>query len=173
MLKKLEPARLGRVVISAFLLVTLAATGANNLPDSHLKTGLMNWARPYLLVTGLDQDWGIFSPNPRPDAVYVRARTDYADGSSSEWAVPTRHGWNEYTDYRWQKFGEEIHYDNHAWMWPMFAHYLAERARTDGRRPVRVSLLRRWALTLPPGPGPQHGPRHDDTFYTVVLEGRR
>jgi hypothetical protein len=163
----------GRTLINVALLVTLAAIGVTNLPDSHIKAKALTWANPYLFATGLDQDWTMFAPNPRDVVIYVQARTDYADGTWSVWRPPVRPGAAELADYRWQKFGEQLHYNHHSWMWPQLADFLAARARADGRRPVRVTLTRRWYKVLPPGDRRGRGPWHDATMYTVDLAGAR
>jgi hypothetical protein len=65
------------------LVVAIAAIIVTNLPDSEIKTRLFGLAQPLLNATGLDQDWSIFSPNPRGTVVYVEGRVDYANGTSS------------------------------------------------------------------------------------------
>ena len=42
-------------------------------------------------------------------------------------------------------------------------------ARAEGRQPVRVSLVRRWADSNAPGPGPARGPWHEFTFYVETV----
>ena len=97
-----------RVLVSVFLVVTVAAVLVQNMPDSVIKTGLMVPAQPYLNLTGLDQSWSIFSPNPRQQTVYVLARVERADGSVAVHPVPTGIGPSEYWGYRWQKYEESL-----------------------------------------------------------------
>jgi hypothetical protein len=155
----------GRTVTSLGLIVTLAAVSVSNMPESEIKDALIGWAQPYMNATGLDLDWGVFAPNPRDGAYYVEGRIDYVDGTTSVWRFPTRSNLWAYSDYRWQKLEEWVRLDENRDSWRPFAEYLANDARRDGRAPTRVTLLRRWADTLPPGPGPEHGQWREFVFY--------
>lgn len=167
---RVESSAAGHALISFMLVVTLAAIVVTNLPDSEIKARLLGSAQPYLNATGLDQGWGIFSPNPRGAVVYVEGCIDHADGTSSVWPIPARPGFSAYSDYRWHKFGEHVQLDANEWMWRPFAEYVANQARADGHEPVRVTLVRRWSQLLPPGPGPDHGPWNEFAFFTLDLE---
>ena len=167
--ERLEASPAGRALISAVLVVTCAAIGVTNLPSSEIKDRLVGHAQPYLVATGLDQDWGMFAPDPRVETVVVSARVDDADGTSSVWRTPARPGLGAYVDYRWQKLGEHVHQDDQAWMWPAFARRLADRSRAAGRHPIRVTLLRGWCPLAPPGAGPECGPWREYAFHTLRL----
>lgn len=147
----------GQVVISLGLVFTVAAMVVGNLPDSQLKADLSVVMQPFLDATGLNQAWQVYAA-PRDFSAYVDARVDYSDGTSSVYAIPNRRGLGAYADYRWQKYMECIRADDGKQLWPAYADYVASRARADGRDPVRVTLIRRWAQTLPPGRGPERGP---------------
>jgi hypothetical protein len=170
---RLENSALGRNVINFLLVVTLAAILATNLPNSQIKAHLAGWAQPFLKATGLEQNWGIFAPNPRETVVFVEGHVHYADGTTSVSPIPAGPGVWAYSDYRWQKFGEHLRMDSNAWMWPQFATYLANRARADGHQPTSVTLVRRFWEVLPPGPGPGSGPAGEYAFFTTsVGDGR-
>jgi hypothetical protein len=147
----------GQVLISVGLVFTLASIVVGNMPDSALTTSLGKVTQPFLNAAGLYQGWGVFSP-PRVVSAYVDARVEDADGSSSIYPIPDRRGLGAYVDYRWQKYEEMIRPDAGRQLWPVYANYVAGLARADGRNPVRVTLIRRWSQTLPPGPGPDRGP---------------
>jgi hypothetical protein len=168
---RIEGSVTGRALISFLLVVILAALMVMNMPDSEIKTRLLGLAQPYINSTGLDQDWSMFSPNPRDTVIYVEAHIDYKDGTSSIWSIPTRPGLWAYSDYRWQKVGEHVRLDANEWMWRPFAAYIGTQARADGREPVRVTLVRRWFQLLPPGPGPDRGPWNEFSFFTLDLKG--
>jgi hypothetical protein len=161
-----------RVLISIGLIITVAAILVGNMPDSALTARLSQWAQPYLTATGLNQIWGVFAP-PRRFAAYVDGHIDYSDGTSSVQHVPSDPGLGAYSDYRWLKYEESIRPDTANWLWPAYAEYLANRARADGRNPVRVTVIRRWADSLPPGPGPERGPWHEFTMYVLDVAGAR
>jgi hypothetical protein len=155
--KTFERSVAGQVVISIGLLLAVGAIVVGNLPDSGLKAALDVAAQPIRNATGLQQDWGVFS-EPRSVSAYVDGRVDFADGTSAIYAIPDSPGLGALMDYRWQKYEEMIRPDDGKWLWTAYADYLANQARAQGHDPVRVTLIRRWADTRPPGPGPQRSP---------------
>jgi hypothetical protein len=171
-LARFEESVVGRVVISLCLVFTLGAILVVNMPDSELKGTVSTVTAPFLNATGLDQNWGVFA-TPRMLSAYVDGRVDYRDGSSGVFPIPARPGLAAYSDYRWQKFEEMVRTDDNQQLWAPYAEYLANRARAEGHDPVRVSLVRRWADTLPPGPGADRGPWREFTFYVLPLKGTR
>ena len=157
-----------QVLISIGLLFTVAAILVGNMPDSTLKSTLDVVTQPFRNATGLFQGWQVFA-SPRTLSAYVDGRVDCSDGSSLVYGIPSRPGVEAYADYRWQKYEEMIRVDDGDQWWPAYTQYLASRARSAGHDPVRVSLFRRWADTLPPGPGPEHGPWHESLMYVAAL----
>lgn len=159
-----------RLLLSIFLVVTLAGVLSCVMPDSQLKNGLLTVTRPYLMVTGLDQHWGMFAPNPRPSAEFVVARTDNADGTFDLYPLANAAGFSEYWNYRWLKYGEQ--------MWSQqdnvrdrtaFALWVVQQQRQQGRHPVKVTLIRQTTPLLPPGPGPDAGRRRDTPFFSATV----
>lgn len=168
-----DQSRLSRLLLSIFLLVSLVATFSSVMPNSLIKDGLLTVTRPYLFATGLDQHWGLFAPNPRLDTSYVFARVDHTDGTVGIQGIPTGAGPSEYWNYRWRNYGEQL--------WTAadadperraFAPWVVDRDRAAGRQPVRVTLLRRTASNLPPGPGPDEGPWQDVPFFSSMVRTR-
>lgn len=147
----------GRLLISVGLVVAVAAMAVGNMPDSALKAELDRVAGPIRNAVGLYQGWDVFA-QPRDVSAYVDARVDYSDGTQSIHPISAASGLGAYVDYRWQKYEEMICLDEGKQYWPAYANYVAGLARTQGRDPVRVTLIRRWAATRPPGPGPERGP---------------
>jgi hypothetical protein len=163
----------GQSLINFFLIVTLTAILVANLPDSVIKARLIAPAHSYLTALGLGQNWGVFAPDPRRDVIQVTGEIEYSDGSTSTWSFPVRTGLLAYSDYRWQKFGEHLRLDNNQQLWQPFATYLAGQEHVDGRTPVRVSLVRRWAELRPPGGATGLGPWHRFVYYTTPVDGER
>lgn len=162
-----------RVVISVFLAVTVAAILVQNMPDSAIRSGLLTAAQPYLNVTGLDQSWSIFSPNPRQKTVYVLARVQHADGSVAFQGIPTGTGPSAYWGYRWQKYEESLS-DPVAGrgLWRPYAEWVVDQDQQQGGHPVRVTLVRRVSDNLPPGRSPDALPFVDQDFYTAPVAAR-
>lgn len=168
MQQRIESSRLGRALISALLLVTLASIVVVNLPGSKLRREALRAGGPYLNATGLDQSWKLFAPNPRRATIGLRARVEYANGETTTWRLPS--GGNlvgSYWDYHWQKWLEFVVDDRHADLWKPAAEFIARDSRRNGQRPVRVTLIRLTSINYPPGRQPDHGPRVAAPYYSV------
>ena len=77
-----------RAAISVFILVTIVSVVVWNLPSSALKEDALAVTGPYIRATGLNQNWGVFSPNPRRHSMFLFARVRYADGSEELSRLP-------------------------------------------------------------------------------------
>jgi hypothetical protein len=163
---RMDRSSLRRALSSAALVAAVAVMVAGNLPEVGLMGDLRAATQPIRSATGLNQNWRVYSP-PRILSAYVEARVDYSDGTSSNSSIPGRRGVGAFVDYRWQKYEEVIRADSGEPYWPHYARYIADRARAEGKDPVRVTLVRRWANTLPPGPGPERDQWHAYTIYTT------
>ena len=98
----------------------------------------------------------------------LEARVHFADGSTAVWKPP--HGWpfpDAYRDVRWRKWAESAAVD--ARLFPFTAIWVARRFDDDGRRPVRVDLVRRTYLLLPPDASPNRTPWKEETIYTLQV----
>ncbi|MGB2875593.1 MAG: hypothetical protein WBB76_09000 [Gaiellaceae bacterium] len=167
---RFERTRLGRLLISAFLLVTLVTILTANLPPSRLQDLLLSADHPYLYGLGLDQDWSVFAPEPRRETIHITAQVTFADGSQTTWHVPTRNPVvGEYTDYRWLKWTEFIVSPVQQQLWQPIARYVARQLATPTRRPVRVSLHDRWYDLLPPGQIPDQPFVRERTIFTIPI----
>jgi hypothetical protein len=159
---------LRRALASAALISAVVVIVLGNMPQEGFLGELRSVTQPFRSVTGLNQNWRVYSP-PREISAYVDARVDYSDGTSEVYSIPGRRGIGAFVDYRWQKYEEVIRPDAGQPLWADYAGYVADCARAQGRDPVRVTLIRRWADTLPPGAGPQHGPWHAYTMFTTAV----
>lgn len=161
-----------RIMITIFVVVTVGAVLVQNMPDSTIKEGLVTVARPYLDATGLDQSWSIFSPNPRARSVYILARIERVDGSVSLRPLPTSTGPASYWEYRWRKYGERLSRSDGQALRRPYAEWVVDQDRRAGGEPVRVTLVRRTARNLPPGPRVDARPFVDEDFYTAPVSAR-
>jgi hypothetical protein len=170
--ERLEAHPAGRVLISAFLVVTLVAVCATNLPESRLRREVMKPAGPFLRATGLDQDWRVFAPDPRQTSLRLEARVRYEDGRVATWRPPGGGALaGAYWDYRWRKWLENAIQDaNRRVLWKPAALFAARELDERGSDPASVTLIRRWQDLRPPGaPGPSAKPWKQYAFYTLEL----
>ena len=170
--ERVEHSRIGRVLISLFVVVTLITVLTANLPASRLQSLLLKADHPYLNAADLQQNWGVFAPDPRSQTVDVLARVTFADGSQETWQIPARDPVvGEYIDYRWRKWEEWVVSQSYAFLYKPGAIYAARRLATPDRRPVRVALIdRSHEITVPGQPSFSTGPSEQEhTYYTTRI----
>jgi hypothetical protein len=167
--ERIEASAVGRAFISAFVVVTIVGLIFWNLPQSKLRRQGLSVLGPYVRAVGLDQNWGVFAPDPRRTTLDFRARVQFADGTTEMWRVP-RGGdlFGAYWDYRWLKWMEWATMDVHRQLWAPAADFIA-RDIADGRRPTRIQLIRRWYELPPPGSDRPRSSWQVFTFYDERL----
>lgn len=150
--ERVARSRAGRVVISLFVIATVVTILTANLPPSRLQTVLLKADHPYLYGVDLEQNWGVFAPDPRQETIDVLARVSFADGSQQTWRIPRRDPVvGEYIDYRWRKWEEWVISPAYSQLPRPAAIYVARTLATPEHRPVRVTLINRFHAILPPG----------------------
>jgi len=170
--QRLESSTAGRIAISVFLLFTVFSVVVWNLPASEVKRKAFKVVKPYITLTSLDQNWGVFSPDPRRISIDMVARVRLADGTEETIRVPRGNDlYGAYWDYRWWKWAEWMRQDAQSQLWKPAALWFARKAASEGKKPTQVVLVRRWYSLLPPGPGPSRGPWNEYSFYTLTLTG--
>lgn len=166
-----EASRVGRAIISAFVSVTVAALVLWNLPESELRTRTFPVVESYIRSTGLEQNWGVFAPDPRRETIELVARVTYADGATEEFEFPRGDPFiSAYWDYRWRKWDEWAVTTEHQNLWQPTAAWFAREAADGGGEPAKVTLVRRSYVLLPPGPGPERGEWTEAEYYTLTVE---
>lgn len=167
----MEASDLGRVVISAVIVVALLVIVTANLPASWLQSKLTSVATPAINATGLVQVWGVFAPDPRREAVDIEARIRMADGSVRVWHDPGASALlGDYWVYRWRKYMEWAIADSYRnILWRPTAIWLTRRALQEGNHPVEVTLIRRWSVLYPPGSNPSRSPWHQAPYYRLAI----
>jgi hypothetical protein len=161
----------GRVAISAAIVVVLTAMVTANLPDSWLKQRLGHVADPVIDATGLVQVWGVFAPDPRRQSVDIEARIRFSDGTTGVWHDPEGSPLlDDYWLVRWRKLLEWAIADAYKdTLWQPLAAFVAREAATTGKRPVEVTLVRRWSDLRPPGSEPSRAPWREVSYYTLQV----
>jgi hypothetical protein len=166
---RLEDTRRGRTALTAFILLVLVLLFAANMPVSIAKDRLLAVAQPVLNAAGLDQGWGVFSPNPPRETSLVYARIDHIDGTAAIRGIPYTSGISEYWNYRWSKLGEQLQRNDRLPERIAFARWMADRDREAGGRPVRVTLVRQVRFLPPPGQQPEFGPVRDEPVFALEI----
>jgi hypothetical protein len=167
--ERFEGTRAGRYIITAFILVTLVSIAVTILPRSagiHKK--LVPATQPYLNAIGMDQNWGVFAPDPRREVLELRARLGYVNGQTRTWRPPESDPFIGAThEYRWRKLVEFVTSENYKFTWKPMAAFISRQSKLGGRRPVSVLLERRTREILPPGHTPRFGPWQETAYYEL------
>lgn len=166
--------RLGRSAISLFVIAVLAVILLDTTPEgSALASTSEPVIDPIIDVTGLDQNWALFAPDPRSSTKRLEARLTYADGTVTTWSPPR---WDRligvYRGYRYRKWAGWVMGDREQ-LHPWAATWLARTNLRDGQPPVRVELLELTYEPPPPGSGLGPDPSPDwqiEPLYTAEFE---
>jgi hypothetical protein len=169
--ERLEATDLGRVLISAFLVLTLVAIITLDLPwqyDTALKRELSRVASPYSKATGVQQNWSVFAPIPRPSTLGFSARIRFADGSHVDWRPDVGDPYiGEFAGEHWVKWTEAAARDDFLMVIDRpAAIWLARRFATADRRPVEVRFTRWWRDTPPLG-SKERPKRRTEHYYRL------
>src|SRR5689334_4127574 len=165
--------RIRRAVISVLLVFTIVAVVSNFIFAPKLQKAMFTVTRPYTSAVGIDQNWGVFAPDPRPQTIGMRARIFYADGTTEWWNPPESNPvTGEYVDYRWRKWLEYI--VNPGYRTTLFEPLAAWLARTHSDAhhvPVRIAFVSRWFDLYAPGTvkGRLHSDWREGAYYTVPV----
>lgn len=160
--ERLEASLVGRVLLTGLMVVVVVAVAVWNLPAGRLRDQALPLVAPVVLPLGLDQDWSLFAPDPRPFTVGVYARVGYADGREVVWRPPS--GLSAYRAYRWQKLVERLRADDGSALWEPTARWLA---RELGPGVQSVALVRTYRETVRPGSGGTAPPEQEFVFYVL------
>lgn len=139
----------GRILVGLLVVVLVVWIVGPNMPGGPFRDRVDGLWRPAEEI-GLQQDWAVFSPNPRSQSLDVLARIVHDDGSIDTWNTPSFDPLvGALREYRWQKWQERVRLDARSDLWDSTALWIADRYRRDGELPQRVVLVRRWIDHLP------------------------
>jgi hypothetical protein len=167
---RIERSPFGRGMLSTLIVFTLVAVATVNLPNSYLRTKVLQGTGPYLNATGLDQNWLLFAPNPRGYSLAISALVSFADGRVEVWKPPLNGPLvGAYRDYRWRKWEENIaNPANASVLYRPAALWAAAHVPRAGRV-TKVRLIEHFAAINPPGTSPSSGPEQKKTLYILKL----
>lgn len=165
-----------RAFISGFIVFHLIAILCTAIPPvSRLVVIAKEAVEPYMLLTGLQQVWAMFSPDPPTFANYLEAEVTYQDGRTTIWKFPLPSDSGYYRRYfleRYRKWGNDyVRNDSFSVLWPDACRFIAYVNNTRSVPPDTIRLVRRW-LPIPPvdsaiPAGPEHWQRYP--YHTCVV----
>jgi hypothetical protein len=164
---RIERSPAGQVALSALMVLLIVVLLVWNMPRGQAKDALVPAAGTVVQAVGLEQDWGLFAPDPRDASVGVLATVTFRDGRTERWAPPDfGRVLAPYRTYRWQKFVERLRADDYRRMWEPFARWVA---REHGPGVRRVVLTRTFRPVRRPGDPARRPPTQRYDFYRLEL----
>jgi hypothetical protein len=167
--ERFEATRLGEIVISALIALILLIAIGWSMPDSALRQKVVTVVEPAALLSGLDQAWFMFAPDPYRRLETVEVHVETVDGEERVWAFPSGGAVTQFTWYRWHKLKEqavkipEIRDDIVRWA--------ADQVLAPTDYPAVASMVLTTEDFPPPGSGAEPGPALTDVLYTETLAG--
>ena len=162
---------LGRVGLSILLALFVFVLVVWNLPASEVRSRLRPEAKPVVYALGIDQNWGVFSPNPSTTSLAVEADVTFADGSVERFRFPDGNSvFGAYREYRWRKFERRVRLDDYRRLWRSTAEWIVQQY--DDREVVEVVLIRIFSKTPEPGSGDERVWESVE-YYTYTVEDDR
>lgn len=157
-----------RLLVVLFIVWQIMCVALWLMPASTVKAPFVPWIQPYMWVTGCDQNWNMFSPNPASQDVYLVADITYQNGAQETWTFPRMYELNyfqRYQEERFRKLIEYAHQDNYRNTWPYLARFaaLANNKEPQTNPVVHVDLVRYWRNI--PNPGVPLPPYTQYLFY--------
>jgi len=133
--------------LTVFLLITGIVW---NLPASFVKDALMPTVSPVAALTGMQQAWEMYGPDPIARLENVQIPVTMSDGTERVWRwQPGDKVIGPFSWYRWQKLMEQVvrDPDSRAGL----AHWAVRHVTSPGERPVHVEMVFRYQLLPAPG----------------------
>lgn len=144
--------RVRRLATSLFLAVVVLFMAQSLGTASVAGRSTVEGASPLARAVGLDQHWGMFSPDPRPVSLHLSAIVRFDDGTTSTWRAPQGDDLlGAERDFRWGKWVEGLALRDGRYARKAAAEWIAREEARPGREVVSVTLVRE--ITPTPAPG--------------------
>jgi hypothetical protein len=166
-----------RLLISLFILFYFTSVTIGLLPDSPLRSRVIDWSWMVDSLLGVEQNWQMFCPTVRDLNFHISAIITFADGTSTLWEFPRFDNtsfWFCFTRSRLRKqLNDNLIWDDFASFHPAIARYIARCYVDPKNQPVKVSLAYNW-FKVPPieeAPDRLHLPQHIHryTFFVYAV----
>lgn len=143
-------ARLSEWAISVLVIAVVLVGVIGSMPKSTIKSTVAPVVAPIARASGLDQSWGVFSPNPPRIITEIEVHVVMSNGDDRVWRLDADRSLPE---YRWRKLKEAV--IKHKALRPGFAQWVVGQV-TDGTetlRPAHVLIIMQTETLPLPGKG--------------------
>jgi hypothetical protein len=145
--------------LSAFIATHIAILGLWNMPRCPIRQKFIDWPAPYMLATGLWQDWCMFAPDPGKASIALEAITLDNRGMARIFAFPSlmnMNAWDKTFVFRHAKFAANLGLpDSNAHREFAARHVLRSLDLPAEAFPVKVQLYYKVWPTPEPGTPPE------------------
>jgi hypothetical protein len=143
-----------RILISVFILFNLIAIPVGSTRPRAEQNVLQRLVLPYLRWTRLLQNWPLFVPSPRQNAIKYHVDIVFKDGHTATWQRPYPPNWDffaRHLSYSFQKWDLAANYlDEKGPLQRDLANYIQRLYWSDSNPPVTITLIRAMAKWPPP-----------------------
>lgn len=166
--ERVERSATGRLVISALMVLFVLVEIGTGIPSSAIKAKEGATAARIIRVMGVEQNWGVFSPDPRAASIDMYAIVRFEDGTSARWDIPD--GANVVENlryYRWRKWLERIRADDYQRIWEPSARWIGSLYENGPSPVTEVELIRQFRDNVVSGKQP---PYEEFSYYTLRID---
>ena len=165
--ERIERSSTGRLVISAAIVLFVLCEIGTGIPSSAIKNKEGETATRVVRMMGLEQNWGVFSPDPRSSSLGLYATVEFADGTTERWDLPDGGPVIENLRfYRWRKWLERVRADGYENLWDPTARWIASLYDDRPSPVVEVELVRLFRENSITGEQPEFD---EYPYYTLDL----
>jgi hypothetical protein len=143
-----KQSRLSEVMISVLIGVILVTSILSSIPSSTLKSAVAPVFTPIARAAGLDQHWGMFSPNPPRVFVQLEVHVIMSNSEDRVWRPQDD---SSMPGLYWRKIKEEV--IKHKEFRPGLAAWVVRHLTRRGERPARVMMIATVESVPLPGKG--------------------
>jgi len=140
--------RLSEVIISILVGAILVISVLSSIPSSTVKSAVAPVVTPIARATGLDQHWGMFSPNPPRVFIQLEVHVVMSNGEDRVWRPQDD---DSMPGLYWRKIKEEV--IKHKQFRPGLASWVIRHLTKPGERPARVFMIATVESVPLPGKG--------------------
>jgi hypothetical protein len=167
--ERFESTPVGEVAISVLIALVLIVAVSWSMPDSAIRRKAVSIVEPVALISGLDQAWYMFAPDPfrRLETVVIEFET--ANGERRTWDFPLGGVATQFTWYRWHKLKEQ------AVRTPEIragiVRYAGGQVLVASDYPAQATMVLTAEDFPPPGTTAEPSPPFTEVLYTETLTG--
>ncbi|WNG92375.1 hypothetical protein [Mycobacterium sp. ITM-2016-00318] len=147
--QRFEDSQIGQVAISGLVIAVVLIGAVWNFPASEIQRTLVPILRPVAFGTGLEQGWGVFTPEPQSTLDTIEVRVAMTDGQTRVWIIREDATGIDFVAYRWRKLKDNVLRDKEVRR--LIAHWVMRKTTKPTEHAANVEIILRSEKLPPPG----------------------